>query len=291
MALQPAPSAQRTVEIIRFLAEDPAEVYSVADLARRLGQSRATCQSVLLALEPMQWVTRNRSGYTLGPGLISIGAAAQQGAPVVGLLRAAARDLYEQVGCEVLGYLPAGEQLINVIRVGPNSPMSITMSEGQAFPLVPPYGLAYAAWDDTELDRWIGRSANASKAAQTRLRRAAATVRELGYSVILDPASRREFRSTVNEASEAQRQFVAEALAHDDLVKVESGLADSMHVSLLSAPVFGPDGRVSALLGIVFGFNQYATVPAMVESLKSACSSLSYRLGSPRGSIVDERPA
>src|SRR5580658_8442904 len=167
MGLQPAPSTLRTVEIVKYLAERPGEAYAVADLARRLGQSRATCQAVLLALEPSQWVRRTKDGYTLGAGLISVGAAAQRGAAVVGLLRDAVRDLNEELGCEILGYLPAGDQLINVSRVGPNTLMSITMEEGQAFPLVPPYGLAFTAWDEAELERWIARAPKVSKAAQS----------------------------------------------------------------------------------------------------------------------------
>jgi DNA-binding IclR family transcriptional regulator len=291
MALQPAPSAQRTVEIVRFLAGNPAEVFAVADLARRVGQSRATCQAVLLALEPSQWVIRTRDGYTLGPGLISVGAAAQQGTAIVGLLRGAVRDLYEHTGCEVLGYLPAGDQLINVCRVGPNVPGSFTMVEGQAFPLAPPYGLAFAAWDERDLDLWLGRATGASAPAQSRLRKAAEIVRELGYSIILDPVTRRELRSNVDSLSQARQKFVASALAHDDLVAQEADTANAMRVSLLSGPVFGSDGKVSALMGLVFDVRQHVDMAELTTALKAACRQLSERLGAPRVAALEELPA
>ncbi len=291
MSLQPAPSALRTVEIIRFLAEHPGETFAVADLSRRVAQSRATCQAVLLALEPSNWVRRTRDGYALGAGLISIGAAAQQGAAVVGLLRSAVHDLYEEVGCEALGYLPAGDQLINVSRVGPTTPMATTMIEGQSFPLTPPYGLAFAAWDESDLERWIGRAPTASKATKARLRKAAEIVRELGYSVLLDPVTRREFRSTVDQVSEARRQFVAAALRHDELVISQSDAAQSMRVSLLSAPVFGPDGSVCSLMAVVFDVNQYSRVAEMANALRGACRQLSHRLGAPGVMALDDRPA
>lgn len=290
MGLQPAPSALRTVEIVRYLAEHPGEVFAVADLARRLGQSRATCQSVLLALEPSHWVRRTRDGYTLGAGLISIGAAAQRGAAVVGLLREAVRNLYQELGCEVLGYLPTGDQLTNVIRSGPRTAMSTTMEEGQAFPLVPPNGLAFVAWDETELEDWISRVPKMSKAAQTRLRRAAGIVRELGYSILLDPMSRREFSSTVGQ-SESHREFVSSTLALDELVNLDSEFAGAMRVSLLSAPVFGADGSISALMAVVFDVSQQAKVHEMARSLKSACVQLSERLGAPNLEALEMRPA
>jgi DNA-binding IclR family transcriptional regulator len=291
MALQPAPSAQRTVEIVRFLAGNPAEVFAVADLARRVGQSRATCQAVLLALEPSQWVIRTRDGYTLGPGLISVGAAAQQGTAIVGLLRGAVRDLYEHTGCEVLGYLPAGDQLINVSRVGPNVPGSFTMVEGQAFPLAPPYGLAFAAWDERDLDLWLRRATGSSAPTQSRLRKAAEIVRELGYSIILDPITRRELRSNVDSLSQARQKFVASALAHDDLVVRDADAANAMRVSLLSGPVFGSDGKVSALMGLVFDVRQHVDMAELTTALKAACRQLSERLGAPPVAALEDLPA
>ncbi len=279
MGLRAAPSAIRTVEIVHYLSDHPGEVFAVADLARRLSQSRATCQAVLLALEPSDWVRRSHGGYTLGAALISIGAAAQHGAAIVGALRSATAALHEETGCEVLGYLPAGDRLINVSRVGPSSPLSVTMVEGQAFPLAPPYGLAYAAWDESELERWIARAPNLGAKGEARLRKAAAMVHELGYSVILDPVARREAKSSVHELSESRRQLVARALQHHDLLALEEPELARIRASLLSAPVFGSSGAVVAIIGVVFGAEEQAPVPDLAASLLSASGRLTARLG------------
>lgn len=47
---------------------------------------------------------------------------------------------------------------------------------------------------------------------RARLRKAAAAAGELGYSVVLDPATRRKCRSTVVGLSETRRPFAAVAL-------------------------------------------------------------------------------
>ena len=96
------------------------------------------------------------------------------------------------------------------------------------------------------------------------MQKAAEIVRELGYSIMLDPVTRRELRSNVDSLSQARQKFVASALAHDDLVAQEADTANAMRVSLLSGPVFGSDGKVSALLlGIAL-----ALVALFVEAIR-----------------------
>lgn len=276
---------------MRFLAEHAGESFAVADLARRVGQSRTTCQSVLQALEPAQWVRRTRDGYAVGPGLMALGAAARQGAPVVGLLRAAVRDLHDSIGCEILGYLPAGDRLVNVIRVGPTLPMSASMVEGQSFPLVPPYGLAFAAFDKGDLEAWIARVPGLSRAGANRLRRAAEFVRELGYSVMLDPVVRMQAQSTADRLTASRREFVATALDHDDLVRRGFDAAETMRASLLSAPIFGGDGKVCALIGVVFDATNYHRLPEMTNALEAACHGLNARLGARPAQTVSAKAA
>jgi DNA-binding IclR family transcriptional regulator len=285
MPLQPAPSTQRAIAIVRLLAEHSGETYAVAELARRVGQSRATCQAVLLALESADWVRRGDSGgYTLGAGLIAIGAAAQRGTAIVELLRSAVDELHVACGHEVIGYIPAGSQLVAVARSGPTDPFTNAMTVGQAFRLAPPFGLAFAAWDRNELDRWIARAPELSGRAETRLRKAAALVCELGYNVRLDPATRRALQESTGKLSEAGRSELLLAIAQDGHLISDSDHMRSPRLSLVSAPIFGPDRRVVALMGIIFGPTQQNDFLQLTSSLREATRGLAGGLSvTPRG--------
>jgi DNA-binding IclR family transcriptional regulator len=282
MALQPSPSAQRAVAIVQFLAEHPDETLSVAELARRVGQSRATCQAVLLALESADWVRRREGGgYTLGAGLIAVGAAAARGAGVVELLRLAADEIQSSTGCEAIACLPAGTYLITVARAGPTDPFSGATTVGHAYPLAPPYGLAFVAWEKAEFDRWIARAPELDPGARGRLEEAAGFVRELGYSITLDSATRWVLGSAVDDLADDERAEVLAALAHDDYVAVDPSGRRTMRVSHLSAPVFGPDGRVIALMGVNVGADDASRLPEIAATLCTTARRLSDELQTP----------
>lgn len=270
MAMQPAPSTQRAIEVVRFLADHPEESFAVADLARRLDQSRATCQAVLLALEAADWVRRTRAGrYRLGAGLIAIGAAAQRGVGILDLLRSAVHELHSETGQEVMGCLPSGEHLLVVARAGPTTPFSAAVTVGQPYPLVPPLGLAYTAWDEEELARWIARAPQLSQRVKGQLHAAAGVVRERGYNVTLDPATRQILEASVEELPVEKRAEVVRTLTHDELVFAATSQA-TMRVSHLSSPVFGPSDQIVALMGVVFGPGESKQITELAAALVRA---------------------
>ena len=282
MALQASPSAQRAVDIVQFLAEHSGKTFSVAGLARHVGQSRATCQAVLLALEASDWVRRQESGgYTLGAGLIAIGAAAARGAGVVELLRSAVNELYASTGREVIACIPAGMNLIAVARAGPIEAYAVATIVGQVFPLVPPLGLPYAAWDNDELDRWLARAPQLDRRERGRLEEAAGLVRELGYGITLDSVTRRTLRAGVDALPEAEREEIIAALAHDEYVAFDSDQRRTTRFSHIAAPVFGADRRVVATLGINLGVDDAARVPEIGRALRAAVQRVGDKLAAP----------
>jgi DNA-binding IclR family transcriptional regulator len=288
--MQPAPSAQRAIEIVSLLAAYPGDAFPVAEIARRLAHNRATCQAVLLALEEAGWARRTDDGrYAIGPGLIPLGSAALAGIPVVERLRPAVQELHETAGFEVMGCLAAGSDIVVVARAGPTDPFSTTMRVGQTFPLAPPFGLAFVAWDAAEVDRWSARTPDLSDRERARMHDAAGLVRELGYCVTLDPATRRVLGETVaslardpqsSTARDRQAQL-ARALAHDEYVTVSAEQHRTMRVSQISAPVFGPNAEVIAVIGITIapGEIQPNEVPSFAEKVRAATHRLTDELG------------
>lgn len=275
MPMQPAPSAQRAIDIITLLAEQPRESFPVAEIARRVGQTRATCQAVLLALEAPAWVHRTDSGgYALGSGLIGVGMAAQQGSGVTALLGRTVKALHAETHCEASGAIPSGPNLIVVARSGPSHPLTVAIPLGQVFPLIPPFGLAFAVWGEGTFDEWLSRAPQLTKAGRGHLAKAAGIARDLGYSVNLDTGTRQEL-TALRRTAEVRR-----VLELDEELAMRSGVSLRVQASHVSAPVLTPDGRAIAEIGVLLGGSDPEEFMAAAAAVKVAAARASQELDS-----------
>jgi hypothetical protein len=116
-------------------------------------------------------------------------------------------------------------------------------------------------------------------------------VRELGYAVSFDGATRRAIGSTVEKLSEGKRAKLSRALAHDEYVMVDPAQRRTMRGSHLSAPVFGPEGRVVALLGVTIPSDEYRRLLETADALCGAARRLSQALQPPGESEPQGRSA
>jgi DNA-binding IclR family transcriptional regulator len=291
MAVQAAPSAQRAVEIVQFLSEQPSESFSAAELARRLDQSRATCNAVLLALSAAEWVRRDELGrYSIGTGLIQLGMAAQRGTGMMELLRAAADELYAATLQEATASIPSGRDFVIVARAGPEHVLGTLMTMGQVFPLVPPYGLAYAAWSDTDLEGWFDRAPDLGAAAKGRLRRAAKLVRGHGYAVILDPLTRDVLEQAADRLPRRRRAVASELLEQDQLVSIDI-VGQPPYFSYISAPVFGADKSVVALFGLLVRSQKPTELPDLAAAVCAIAQRTTERINRAPQVHTNERTA
>ncbi len=266
---RPAPAADRAVEILDFLADNPRDPFSLSELARRVGMNKATAHAVLNALTDKGYLLRHpvRKDYRLGPRLISVGEAARSQYPVVEFARDELRRLSEDLGTECVASAPVGDEMVIVDRAGPIRPIGITVAVGHRFPLVPPMGTVFMAWSaPEEIDEWLRRvGPEVTEAERDRYRSALAAVRERGYSAGLDADGSRSL-------AEAQ----AGHLDGDEYQLIEMRGAEEYRLTTIGAPVFDSDGAVA--LGVfILGFRDALTaeeVPDVAERLMKATGAV-----------------
>src|SRR5690242_17753848 len=80
-----SPPTDRVVKVMELLARSAPKPLTLADVATRLTLSKSTCSALLTQLVRAGWVLRNDSRsqqtYTMGPGVMPLGRAAESGYP------------------------------------------------------------------------------------------------------------------------------------------------------------------------------------------------------------------
>jgi DNA-binding IclR family transcriptional regulator len=260
--VNPSPAAVRALQILDHLAAHDGERFTLSELARDLGMSKATCQAVLLALLEGAYVRRDeaRKTYALGPALASVGSVALARYGAVGAARPEMEALSAELGLECIAGIATGDQIVIVARTGPTAPFGVSARVGQRVPLLPPLGVLYVAWSGgAVVDEWIARAdPPLDPADATRLRAVVEAVRRRGWSVT--PAGETEGRlaRTVGELAAhpgqgglvAERDRLIRALSHEEHPLVDPATATPQRVQEVAAPVFGPDGGVALVMGL-----------------------------------------
>jgi DNA-binding IclR family transcriptional regulator len=290
MSLAPSPTAARVVEILDFLAQRPTDAFTTSQLARALDQNRTTCQAALLSLEAAGWVRRNaEKAYSLGSAAIVAGQAALAALPFLGDLETELASLRADFGVEAVASIRSDDQMVVVARDGPDRTLVPSLHVGLTVPLVPPFGLAFVAWDEDAFERWLRRGGDSLTLSDVdRLRRAAAVVRGLGYCVTLDRTTRARLADAIRDLdlasrspeARARRDQLVDSLAHDEYVMLDIEHQADQPVSQIAAPVFGADGRVVATLSVM-AFPHELTVeemPLVAERLRAAAAAVTRRV-------------
>ena len=262
---RPAPSIDRTVAILNFLAAHPDDAFTLSELCRRVGITKATAHAMLNALADAGYLLRHPTDktFTLGPALIAVGsAAAARRMEVVDYAREEMRRLADALRVQVVATIAMGEEIVVLAREGTAEPFRVTLDVGQRLPLVPPIGTVFVAWSPpSEIDRWLRRAGKDVTVAQVdRYRAAVDAVRRRGWSVGVEVP--------VPLASET----LLEELAHDEYLLLELEKAHTYRLSHISAPVFGPDGSVVLALNLLGfpGLLRAEQVPELADRLVAA---------------------
>ena len=279
-----APSIERTVAILNFLAEHPDERFSVSELCRRVGVPKATAHAHLHALADAGYLLRNPvdKTFTLGPALVSLGvAAAASQHDIVELARDEMRRVGNELGAQCVASTAMGGEIVLLATAGPVQAIGLTAHVGARVPLVPPLGTVFMAWaDPADVDAWVRRlGQNADELELERYRRALDAVRRRGYALGLDAVAMAHVNRALLEHDDPHRYILE--LGHAEYVLTELEPDASQRVFLVAAPVFSADAKVALAL-TVFGFEAPVAADAVLghaERLLQATRSVTAAIG------------
>ena len=153
--------------------------------------------------------------------------------------------------------------MVMLAVTGPPQPFGSRVQVGERVPIAPPLGLAFIAWADAAtVEDYLDLSGRKLTAAERRqYSDALALVRERGYGVVLDSATRHRLAGLLRESrdlDDSRRHHALDEilveLALDDYALLRGGEDAEYAVTALTAPVFGPDGDVILVLTLV-GFS------------------------------------
>jgi DNA-binding IclR family transcriptional regulator len=227
--------------------------------------------------------------YSLGSAAIVAGQAALAALPFLDDLETELGSLHAEFGVEAVALVKTDDQMVVVARVGPDRTLVPSLHVGLTVPLVPPFGLAFVAWDDDAFDRWLRRGTDALCDDDIdRLRRAATVVRGLGYCVTLDRTSRARLADAIRDLDLAvrspdarvRRDQLVDTLAHDEYVMLDIEHQADQPVSQISAPVFGADRKVLATVSVMAFPHELLVedMPRVAERLRRSSETVTRRI-------------
>lgn len=176
----PSPPTERVVAVMQLLGADPERNFSLAEICRSLGISRATGHAILASLARHRWVVRHASSasYSWGP---AIGALARPTNDRE--FRPLLESLSETVGAQVFLACREGATLVVTDSVG-DSLTAPRVTAGLRMPLVAPFGRDYVAWaGEPAIKAWLAGIGEPSTKLRRRLTAVLAEVRERGYVI------------------------------------------------------------------------------------------------------------
>ncbi|OBG49562.1 IclR family transcriptional regulator [Mycolicibacterium fortuitum] len=244
-----SPPTARVVAILEFLSRHPQERFGLSELTRRVGLSKPTCLGILSTLADSGYLIRDSGDktYRLGPGLISLGHAAQESMRVNPAARAELHALSATFNTSA-GLTAVVDDRITVLElVGPPG-RDPGVRVGQSYPFAPPVGLMFVLWDDEALQAWLAKAPTIPlRTESTRLQRVIENCRDDGYLVErLTPGGRRLYALMAGMSTnlpDELRALLSELVSDIGervYLRDEGGSDghDRWDISVISAPVF-----------------------------------------------------
>ncbi|ORV51781.1 ArsR family transcriptional regulator [Mycolicibacter engbaekii] len=258
-AVRASPPTERVVTVLQFLARHPDQSFGVSELARRTGLAKPTCLGIANALADAGYLRRDDSEktYRLGPGLISLGRAAQQSLRVGPEAREHLRRLSAEFATSAALSAVVDDRItVLELAAAPNAHLGV--QPGQSYPFAPPVGLMFVLWDDHALREWLSRAPTVPLRSESeRLQRVIDECRADGYLVErLTPGGQRLYALMAGLPSDLPgelRALLSELVSDIGervYLRSEAGGRGRHDISVLSAPVYDHHQRQAMVLSL-----------------------------------------
>jgi len=263
---------------------------TLSEIARRTDVNKSTMYSLLVSLTRAGWVLRHpgQKTFHLGPELMVLGRAAGDQMPVLELARPLMLDLVEEydVPCRAYRRLGSVSVVVDAVLRGDISPAA----RGQQFPIRPPFGAIFAAWDPSDAAEAWCQSGNSKDPAGSPevLREELAAIRRRGYSIMLSRENDSGIEQLIAQITRlldvSRGRRVAEL---NDLLK----LAENTHLeeTSLANATRGAKYRVRAINAAVLDATGYAVMAIQLGPFEQSLSAATVkRIGQRLRTAVDE---
>lgn len=179
-----APAA-RVLEIVEFLVRANDSRPRFVDISRELGINQATVHSILKTLCDQGWATRDPvdKSFSAGPALAALAMRTGSVWPTAQAARAAIADLAHETDYPASVIERLGTSLAITAFESGDMPHPGDIP-GDRIPFVPPFGVAFAAWDPIEdQEAWIRRAQTADESVNDRLHEMLSQTRRRGFDI------------------------------------------------------------------------------------------------------------
>ncbi len=271
---------------MRLLGSQPARVFSLAEITRELGISRATGHAILTTLVAHHWVVRDvaAAAYCWGPGIASLAKPASDR-----IFHSILRDLAESTATQAFLARRDANAIVVVDSAG-ESASGMRVDRGLRMPLVAPFGRDYVAWSAAGSQRaWLEGIGKPSVALSRRITAVINEIRERGYAV--ERLSREYLRvytalRALGRDGDGEPDIITRRLAHAfadltviDVLRAELTANSTHSIATISAPIIDEDGVVSMSISAA-PFTELAAgdVERMGEQVRTAARRIEAQL-------------
>lgn len=279
-----SPPTERVIAVLELLGREPATQFSLAELCRRLGLSRATAHVILTTLAAREWANRDpvTGRYAWGPAIAALArpTAAQ-------LHRVDLQELAHVTGTQVSLARREGATLVVIDTVGEHV-RGPRISSGMRTPFVAPIGRDYVAWSGAEAqEQWLRAIGTPSREFRARMTAVLNEIRQRGF--VVERLTREYVRvytalralSADGEVDEITTQL-AGAYANLAVIDIldEELASDAAHsIATVSAPITSADGSVAlVVMASPFATLSGSAIRALGQQVRSAAQAIEKRI-------------